>query len=231
MRPELRLGDHRDVLADVDDIDALIGDPPYGARTHDDASLAKQVVDATGQATRQRLGYSHFTTTDVRGLVDCYAGRVRGWWALFCSHDLIGAYEQAYRSIGLYSFAPVPWVSRRPRLIGDGPSSWCCYLMVARPCTVEFSRWGCLPGAYLPGPNDEGRGQVVGYKPVWLMRAIVRDYSKPGDLVVDPFAGSGSTLIAAADEGRRAIGAEIDAEHHAKALTRIVAPRTAELFA
>lgn len=50
-----------------------------------------------------------------------------------------------------------------------------------------------------------GRG-----KPDWLMRALVRDYSRPGDLICDPLAGFGSTLIAARDEGRRSIGAEID---------------------
>lgn len=50
-----------------------------------------------------------------------------------------------------------------------------------------------------------GRG-----KPAWLMRALVRDYSVQADLVCDPLAGWGSTLRAALDEGRRAIGSEID---------------------
>jgi site-specific DNA-methyltransferase (adenine-specific) len=53
------------------------------------------------------------------------------------------------------------------------------------------------------------------------MRAIVKDYSRPSDLIVDPFAGSGTTLIAAAIEGRRAIGAECDPETYAKAVKRI----------
>lgn len=227
---DLRLGDWRDVLADVE-CDAIVGDPPYGARTHDDGSLAKQVVDATGQATRQRLDYAAWTPADVRELITSWHDRTRGWMALFTSHDLIPAFEDAYRHVGRYSFAPVPWIDKRPRLLGDGPSSWCCYLMVARPRTSEFSRWRCLPGAYLPGPQDEGRGLVVGYKPVWLMRAVVRDYSDPGDVVVDPFVGGGSTLLAARDEGRRAIGAEIDPDHHAKAAARIARGHTPDLFA
>lgn len=56
-----------------------------------------------------------------------------------------------------------------------------------------------------PADRSGGRG-----KPPWLMRALVRDYSLPSDLVCDPVAGWGSTLRAALDEGRRAIGAEID---------------------
>ena len=46
-------------------------------------------------------------------------------------------------------------------------------------------------------------------KPNDLFRDLVRSYSNAGDLVVDPYAGSGTTLRAAADEGRRAVGWEI----------------------
>ncbi len=58
------------------------------------------------------------------------------------------------------------------------------------------------------------------------MRAVVRDYSEPGDLIVDPFAGGGSTLRAAVIEGRRAIGAEIDPDTYAKAVERLEQPYT-----
>ena len=47
-------------------------------------------------------------------------------------------------------------------------------------------------------------------KPVELLRALVRTYSKPGELVVDPFAGSGSTGVAAIAEGRRFVGWDSD---------------------
>ena len=53
------------------------------------------------------------------------------------------------------------------------------------------------------------------------MRAIVRDYSEPGDLVCDPCAGGGTTLLAAVIEGRRAIGAERDPDTFAKAVARL----------
>lgn len=48
-------------------------------------------------------------------------------------------------------------------------------------------------------------------KPVEMLRRLVQTFSKPGDLVLDPFCGSGSTLLAARLEGRRAIGIEKDA--------------------
>ena len=50
-------------------------------------------------------------------------------------------------------------------------------------------------------------------KPIRLMAAIIRDFSKPGDTILDPFVGSGTTCIAAEREGRKWIGIEIDKEY------------------
>lgn len=50
-------------------------------------------------------------------------------------------------------------------------------------------------------------------KPIDLMKAMVRDLSRKGDLIVDPFSGSGCVCAAAVSEGRRAIGIELDDRH------------------
>jgi len=68
-------------------------------------------------------------------------------------------------------------------------------------------------------------------KPVSLMRWLCRLITPPGGLVLDPFAGSGTTGIAAVSEGFDFIGIELDPEHHAIAMARIehaaaVAPET-----
>ena len=47
-------------------------------------------------------------------------------------------------------------------------------------------------------------------KPVDLMASFIRWHTQPGDIVVDPFCGSGSTLIAAERMGRKWIGVELD---------------------
>lgn len=48
------------------------------------------------------------------------------------------------------------------------------------------------------------------HSPVPLIQALVRSYSRPGDLVLDPFAGAGTVVRAALALGRRAIGYEVD---------------------
>lgn len=64
-------------------------------------------------------------------------------------------------------------------------------------------------------------------KPVELMARILRRFGDPGDVVLDPYAGSGSTLVAAVREGHQAIGVEIVeayAEAAAKRLERETIP-------
>jgi len=58
-------------------------------------------------------------------------------------------------------------------------------------------------------------------KPIRLMAAIIRDFSKESDIILDPFVGSGSTCIAAEREGRKWIGIEIDKEYCQIARRRI----------
>lgn len=59
-------------------------------------------------------------------------------------------------------------------------------------------------------------------KPAEMMRHIVRASSRPGDLVLDCFAGSGVTSATAKSEGRRWLGIEIDPEVAAIAHQRVV---------
>lgn len=50
-------------------------------------------------------------------------------------------------------------------------------------------------------------------KPVLLMEWLIEPHSKPGDVVLDPFPGSGTTLVAAKQLGRRGIGIEIERKY------------------
>jgi site-specific DNA-methyltransferase (adenine-specific) len=53
------------------------------------------------------------------------------------------------------------------------------------------------------------------------MRDLMHDFTAPGDVVLDPFMGSGTTLVAAALTGRRAIGIEIDPTYFDIAVARV----------
>lgn len=77
---------------------------------------------------------------------------------------------------------------------------------------VAEEQEGQYPRSILEFPRPKlpkGKGHPT-QKPVDLLRWLIRTYSNPGDLVLDNVAGSGSTLVAARSEGRRAVGVEID---------------------
>ena len=57
-------------------------------------------------------------------------------------------------------------------------------------------------------------------KPLAVMRWLV-DKTQPGDCIIDPFAGSGSTLVAAREMGRRCIGVELEEKFCAIAVKRL----------
>ena len=62
-------------------------------------------------------------------------------------------------------------------------------------------------------------------KPVELLRQLIESSSCLGETVLDPFAGVGSTLVAAALEGRRAIGIEIEDRYCETAVKRLAQGR------
>jgi len=67
-------------------------------------------------------------------------------------------------------------------------------------------------------------------KPVALYEYLILTYTKSGDLVCDPFAGSGTTLVAARNTGRHWIGGDTDAGYVAIAEKRLAQPFTAPMF-
>jgi len=78
----------------------------------------------------------------------------------------------------------------------------------------------------IPYLNPKAK-ERVGYptqKPVQLLQRIIKIYTNEGDLVLDPFCGSGTTLVAALTLGRRAIGIDISDEAVGLARARLKEP-------
>lgn len=241
--------DWRALLDVVPACDALIVDAPYSERTHagHDAAVAALKPyqrtdgswrDASQQphVERQALTYAAWTAADVCHFVSAWSSRVGGWLVSITDDVLAPTWREAMAAAGRYAFAPLPFVApgSRVRLAGDGPSCWTTWVVVSRPRTKAMATWGTLPGAYvLPrGWSEKGReSEVVGGKPTWLMERLCEDYSRPGDLVVDPCCGAGTTLLGAIRTGRRAIGGDALREHAEIAARRVSGMQQVPLFA
>ncbi len=67
-----------------------------------------------------------------------------------------------------------------------------------------------FPGTLMPVPKPRERHQHMTTKPVDLCRHLIRIFSVSGSLTLDPFAGCGTSGVAALAEGREFVGFEID---------------------
>ena len=71
-------------------------------------------------------------------------------------------------------------------------------------------------------PNSSNdRGQHPTQKPLALMKALIELTTQENQVVLDPFAGSGTTLVAAKELNRNYIGFEIDKTYYTNALNRL----------
>lgn len=73
--------------------------------------------------------------------------------------------------------------------------------------------WPARPPLALPDVQPweySGNREHPTEKAVSVVEPLIKTYSRPGDLVLDPFSGSGSTAVAAALSGRRYIGVELE---------------------
>ena len=223
----LILGDCREVLPGLPMVDAVIVDPPYSERCH---ALHDDNAGGGNDGGRRVLGYSALTPDDVCELAREYALLCRGWVVWMTDGELALHVRKSLEAVGRYAFSPLPFYQpgRSVRLSGDGPCSWTDWIVVAR--TANQAMWGTLPGGYVAGAGWKDKARMGG-KPTHLMRALVSDYSRPGDLVLDTHMGAGTTGVACALEGRRFIGVEIVEEAFYTACERIEnAYRQAPMF-
>ena len=199
--------DCREVMAGMDEqsVAAVITDPPYTERTH-----AKARSSSAGKVTEGITAFSAISDAELRNvLTDC--GRVSEGWVV-ATLDYRHAVEfDSSPPDGLKCQRVGVWVKTNPtpQITGDRPAQgWEAIAYLHR--AQGRSKWngGGAHGNYVsPVAPPEGHPTA---KPLPMLRDMVRKFTNPGDTVFDPFAGSGTTLRAALDEGRKAIGVELD---------------------
>jgi site-specific DNA-methyltransferase (adenine-specific) len=89
----------------------------------------------------------------------------------------------------------------------------------------NYNGWERYPKQLIYFPVDYGKNRFhPTQKPVALLAYLIRTYTNPGDLILDNTMGSGTTLVAAQNEGRQAVGIEISEEYCKIAVDRLRQP-------
>lgn len=231
-------------LAD-DSVDVTISDPPYEAEAHTKGrrQKGKSTRPGSNQAFRgvkeSPLNFIPITARQRKDIALEIARVTRGWAVVFCQAEAIDAWRVALQAGGLRYRRSIPWVKpdAMPSLHGRWPGQ--SYEAIVAASDHNDNDWNAIVLASRAGaqPCPLG-GKAIEYrftrqhvahdasphpttKPLPLMLKLVEHFSRVGDLILDPFAGSGSTGVACRILGRRFLGWELDAAYHEIACRRL----------
>jgi site-specific DNA-methyltransferase (adenine-specific) len=126
------------------------------------------------------------------------------WWA-----ERVASLPESVRKV--YPWLIVPKPSKREKNAG----------LDRAPVTVGDGRQKSIDNPFQRGETERVNSHVS-VKPVRLMSYLIALFSRPGETILDPFAGSGTTAVASAIMGRECMAVELDPEYaeiaHSRAL-------------
>ena len=199
-----------DVMAGMADesVDCVITDPPYTEFVHKNASSNRG-----GNGANTHIKFEHFTDELLDKAFVEFGRLTKGWVVSTLDyHHALPMEQNPPQGLELKRIGV--WVKNNPmpQLTADRPAhGWesIAYLFKA-----EQKSWWNGGGSH--GNYVSNLATPTGHptpKPVKMFSSFVERFSNPGDLIFDPFAGGGTTLVAARNMGRRAIGVELDEKY------------------
>lgn len=214
-------GDCREVLPTLDRVDHVITDPPYEAEAH---SLQRRVkrngvfgAEVDGMDFRKideaALSFEPLSF-ELRQFAGKEIARLTKRWALvFCQCEAAQLWRVTLEPLNYRRTAVWIKPDAMPQYSGDRPgmgyeSLVCCH-------AKGRSVWngGGRVGVFRHNKNSGGKHLHETQKPIELMSELAALFTDLDDLILDPFMGSGTTLRAAKDLGRRAIGIELEEKY------------------
>jgi DNA modification methylase len=204
-------------------VDCIVTDPPFAL------GLFKQGQATTGSRLAESAGHMYdddpIKVMDMLDRVFMYASKLlkpNGHAYIFFH---MTKYEELFlilrHHFGSVEETPILWIKNTPG-IGDPNKTWVyAYEPVfwvnkgrhlVKPQAFNYLRYDTIPPGQKIHPTE---------KPAALLRHIIGASCLPGEVVFDPFVGSGSTLVAAAQVGCRFIGIEKEERFHRAAVERV----------
>lgn len=224
---EIYCGDCREILPTLGKVDAVVTDPPFEKEAHTNGRRINRGATRGGSldlVTAEVLSFPAITTETRHAVAAWCASQCDGWALAFCQAEAISAWRDAFESAGAKYKRSMVWIKPdgMPQYNGQMPGMG--YESIAAAwCGSGHSRWngGGRHGIFTHCKNSGGKHEHETQKPIPLMRELVGLFTRDGDLILDPFMGSGTTGVAAVKLGRKFIGIEIEPKYYEIAKKRI----------
>ena len=218
---QLFLGDCLDILPLLDRVDAVVTDPPYGIGY---ASSWKTRMDKQPRKNGASFGVDEISTDWIAVVYRLL--RKDAYVYCFTRWDVLPEWKAAFVSAGFRVAQRLIWDKCHWKMgdLSQYGSQTEDILLLTKGKPAIFNGGNGRRGnifRYSSGYLPEGQVDHPTQKPVALLSEFIRDCTQPGDLVLDPFMGSGTTGVACVRTGRRFIGIEIDPGYFAIAQKRI----------
>jgi site-specific DNA-methyltransferase (adenine-specific) len=205
-------------------VDVVITDPPYEAEAH---TTQRLVARAGGKLVVEPLTFPPITEEQRSESARHMARLARRWILVFCQVEAAMKWRMALESAGAVYKRTCLWIKPdgKPQYSGDRPGIG--YESIVACHAPGRSAWngGGSHGVFIVNKGGDERTGHQTQKPLALMELLVRLFSDRDELILDPFAGSGTTGVAAIRLGRRFVGWEMSAVYCEIAKRRLAGAR------
>lgn len=189
---------------------AVITDPPYTEDTHKHANRAAHLGKLLAKPmSSQGIDFDSFTSDTQRQVFE-HLGRVsKGWVISTLAYSHAFEFEQNPPT-GLTMKRIGVWMKTNPmpQITGDRPAQgWEAIAYLHKPGRSTWNGGGSAGNYHSNLATPTGHPTP---KPIKMLSDIVLKFTNEGDTILDPFAGGGTTLLAARNHNRQAVGIEID---------------------
>ena len=222
----IKQGDCLKLMKEIPDgsIDLIVTDPPYlieNTKAGGKSNLAKSIQNMNDQIQNSNLTNGF----DIKILDELVRVMKKINIYIWCNHKQIPMYIDYFVKGLNCSFDILIWNKTNAMPLFNNKyltdKEYCLYFRKSAYCNPQSYEEAKTVFHQPINAKDKKQYQHPTIKPLNIIQTLIRNSSKEGDIILDPFLGSGTTAVAAVNTNRHYIGFELDEKYFDIACKRL----------